>query len=92
MTITMAKEERISLRVDSKTKSLLETAAAARQQSVTEFMLENSMQAAHDAILDRNLFVLEGEDFDTLVERLSDVEENRKRFERLNSIARPWEE
>ena len=91
MTITMAKEDRLNIRVSSKVKVLLEAAAESRQQTVTEFVLESALASASDAILDRNLFVLPPEDFNDLVESLSDPEANLKLLERLESKAKKWQ-
>lgn len=91
MSITMAKEDRINLRVSSQQKTLLTSAAQARGVSVTEFILETSVRGANEAILDRSVFVLNPEAFDQLMEDLSDVQANRATLERILAIPRPWE-
>lgn len=91
MTITMAKEDRINLRVSSQQKTLLISAAQARGVSVTEFILETSVRGANEAILDRDVFVLNPQAFDQLMEDLSDVQANRATLEKILAIPRPWE-
>lgn len=91
MTITMAKDDRINIRVSSKVKTLLTAAAKSRNVSVSEFVLESAVQEANEAILDRSVFVLPAEDFDALAQMLEPSEENDRRIERLLSRAKPWE-
>lgn len=91
MTTTMAKEDRINLRVSSQQKTLLISAAQARGVSVTEFILETSVRGANEAILDRDVFVLNPQAFDQLMEDLSDVQANRATLEKILAIPRPWE-
>ena len=92
MTITMAKDERINLRVSSERKSLYAQVAQSQGISVTEFILNTVDREAHERILDRNIFVLDPEDFDQLIEELSDVDANQARLDKLLEIARPWED
>ncbi len=92
MTITMAKEERINLRVSSQQKTLLANAAQARGVSVTEFILDVSVKGANDALLDRNIFVLNPAAFDEIVLKLSDVSANRAKLEKIMEIPRPWQD
>lgn len=91
MTITMAKDNRISIRVSSKVKTLLTTAASARNLSVSEFILDSAVQEANEAILDRRTFVLSAEDFDELMILMSDTAENQRRYEELRQKAAKWE-
>lgn len=90
MTITMAKDERINLRVSSERKALYAQVAQSQGISVTEFILNTVDREAQDRILDRSIFVLAPEEFDQLVDQLSDVEANQARLQKLREIARPW--
>ena len=92
MTITMAKEDRINLRVSSQQKTLLANAAQARGVSVTEFILDVSVRGANEALLDRNIFVLNPDAFDEVVLKLSDAAANRAKLEKIMEIPRPWED
>ena len=53
------KAERIDLRVSITAKALLQRAAAARQQSVSEFVLDSAQTAAFEALADRREFILD---------------------------------
>ena len=90
MTITMAKEERINLRVSASQKLLLTNAADARGVSVSEFVLSSASAEAEEALLDRRDFVLTPEAFDQLMEDLSDVKANRAALEKILATPRPW--
>lgn len=92
MTITMAKEDRINIRVSSEVKTLLTAAAKTKNVSVSEFVLDSAMQEAHEALLDRNLFVLPAEAFDQLVKMLEPSEENNQRIEKLLSRKTRWDD
>jgi uncharacterized protein (DUF1778 family) len=92
MSITMAKEERINLRVSSSQKLLLTNAAHARGVSVSEFVLSSASAEAEEALLDRRDFVLTPEAFDQLIEDLSDVKANRATLEKILATPRPWQD
>ncbi|MEU9837190.1 DUF1778 domain-containing protein [Streptosporangium sp. NPDC048047] len=68
----MAKDERISLRVDAERKQLLEAASAAEGRSVSAFILDAATIAAEHALADRTVFRLSEEQwaaFDALSDR-----------------------
>jgi uncharacterized protein (DUF1778 family) len=88
----MAKEDRINLRVSSQQKTLFANAAQARGVSVTEFILDASVRGANEALLDRNIFVLNPDAFDEVVLKLSDAAANRAKLEKIMEIPRPWED
>ncbi|WP_310484693.1 DUF1778 domain-containing protein [Chamaesiphon sp. VAR_48_metabat_403] len=53
-----SKTERIDVRTTVAAKQLLQQAAATSHKSVSEFLLENGLQAAEATLADRRLFVL----------------------------------
>ena len=53
------KTERIDVRTTVAAKQLLQQAAATSHKSVSEFLLENGLQAAQATLADRRLFVLD---------------------------------
>jgi uncharacterized protein (DUF1778 family) len=55
---TKPKEQRIDLRVSATAKALLQHAAAARQKSVGEFVLDSAQTAAAEALANRREFLL----------------------------------
>ena len=52
------KGARLDLRVSPEQKHLFEEAAAATQQTMTEFVVQSAEVAAHDVLADRTRFVL----------------------------------
>jgi len=67
---TLSRTSRIELRLSRVAKSLIAQAAAVRHKSVTEFMLENSLNAAYDTLADQRLFALTEEQWDAFNARL----------------------
>jgi uncharacterized protein (DUF1778 family) len=55
------KTERIDIRTTTAVKQLLQQAAATSHKSVSEFLLENGLEAAQATLADRRLFVLDEE-------------------------------
>lgn len=56
----------INLRVDTKTRDLIDSAAAITGQNRTEFMLQGARVFAQSALLNQVLFLLNDEDWDNL--------------------------
>jgi uncharacterized protein (DUF1778 family) len=65
-----SRTSRIEMRLSPLAKSLIAQAAAARHKSVTEFMLENSLNAAYDTLADRRFFALTEEQWAAFNARL----------------------
>jgi uncharacterized protein (DUF1778 family) len=57
----IAKTERIDVRTTAAAKQLLQQAAATSHKSVSEFLLENGLEAAKATLADRRLFILDDE-------------------------------
>ncbi len=67
-----AKTVRIDVRTTAAAKQLLQQAAATSHKSVSEFLLENGLEAAQATLADRRLFVLDDESwqaFQTALDR-----------------------
>ena len=54
---------RFSIRATAKQKELISRAAASRKQSISEFVLENSLDAARGLEMDQASLVMSPEDF-----------------------------
>jgi uncharacterized protein (DUF1778 family) len=54
-----ARSERVDLRMTPSAKRTLQHAAAARNKTVTEFLLDSGMNAAFDTLADRRIFQLD---------------------------------
>jgi uncharacterized protein (DUF1778 family) len=66
------KTERIDVRTTVAAKQLLQQAAATSHKSVSEFLLENGLQAAQATLADRRLFLLDDdrwEEFQAILDR-----------------------
>ena len=61
MSITESKSERIEVHTTPSMKALLQRAAASSQKNVTEFLLEAGINAAEDALVNRQMFRLDDE-------------------------------
>jgi uncharacterized protein (DUF1778 family) len=72
MSTKTAKTERIDVRTTAAAKQLLQQAAATSHKSVSEFLLENGLEAAKATLADRRLFILDDESwqaFQTALDR-----------------------
>ena len=63
---------RFSIRATAKQKELISRAAARRNQSISEFVLENSVEAAEALELDNANFVLSPDDYKSFIEMLDE--------------------
>jgi uncharacterized protein (DUF1778 family) len=60
----------INLRIEAKTRQLIDDAAAILGKTRTEFMIESARREAIDVLLDQRLFVLEPEGYDAFLHAL----------------------
>jgi uncharacterized protein (DUF1778 family) len=63
---------RLSIRATAKQKEIISRAAASRRQSISEFVLENSIEAAEGLELDNAYFVLSPEKYRSFVAALDE--------------------
>lgn len=77
------KDERIELRVSRATKVLLQRAAAAREKSVTEFVLDSGLAAAEEALAERGQFVLDDSRWKEFLAALDAPAKRKSRLKRL---------
>ncbi|OGA00740.1 MAG: hypothetical protein A3H35_09355 [Betaproteobacteria bacterium RIFCSPLOWO2_02_FULL_62_17] len=77
------KAERIDLRVSITAKALLQRAAAARQKSVSEFVLDSAQTAAFEALADRREFRLDKKQWAAFLEALDSPPKKKPRLEKL---------
>ena len=83
MSIVEAKSERIEVRTTPHMKALLQRAATASHKSVTEFLLEAGMSAAEDALINRQLFRLDDEQWQMFQDALDRPVTEKPRLTRL---------
>jgi uncharacterized protein (DUF1778 family) len=60
----------INLRIETRTRQLIDDAAAVVGKTRTEFMVESARQQAVDVLLDQRLFVLDADRYDAFVDAL----------------------
>ena len=80
---TKPKEQRIDLRMSTTTKTLLQRAAAARQKSVSEFVLDRAQTAAAEALADRHEFLLDKKQWAAFLAALDAPPKKKSRLEKL---------
>ena len=62
----------INLRIEAKTRQLIDDAAAVMGKTRTEFMIESARRQAIDVLLDRRLFALDPDRYDAFTRALDD--------------------
>lgn len=62
----------INLRIEARTRRLIDDAAAALGKTRTEFMVDSARGRAIDVLLDRRLFVLDAQAHDAFIDALDD--------------------
>jgi uncharacterized protein (DUF1778 family) len=60
----------INLRIETRTRQLIDDAAAILGKTRTEFMIESARRQAIDVLLDQRLFVLDSERYDAFMHAL----------------------
>lgn len=60
----------INLRIETRTRALIDDAAAILGKTRTEFMIDSARALAIDVLLDQRLFVLEGQRYDAFMHAL----------------------
>jgi len=78
-----AKNERIVIRTTAKAKRVLQEAAAARNKTMTEFVLDVAMTEAAQVLADRRLFLLDDEQWEAFLAALDAPTKPRPRLESL---------
>lgn len=63
----------LNLRIEAKTRRLIDDAAASLGKTRTEFMVESARSRAVDVLLDRRLFALEAGSFAVFVQALDNA-------------------
>ena len=70
---------------------MLRRAADAADKSLTDFILESACQAAEQTLIDQRLFVVSGEQAQSLLELLERPAEDNAGLRDLFSRPEPWE-
>lgn len=78
-----AKNERIEIRTTTRVKRVLQEAAAARNKTMTEFVLDVAMTEAAEVLADRRLFLLNDEQWEAFLAALDAPTKPKPRLESL---------
>ena len=86
-----AKAEPVSMRIDDKTKSLIDRAATVLGQSRTEFMLASARERATEVLLNRSLFMLGDREWNSFTAALDEAPPANSKLRALLSRKVPWD-
>ena len=81
----------INLRIDSRTKQLIDSAAAALGKTRTEFMMDAARREAIEVLLERRLFALEAPQYDAFLDVLDNPPPPGPRLQSLLRRKPAWE-
>jgi uncharacterized protein (DUF1778 family) len=90
-TTTKARSERVDLRMTPTAKQVLLQAAAVSNKTLTEFLLDSGLHAAHDTLADRRLFVLDERQWDEFSAALEAPPADNPRLRELLGRKPAWE-
>jgi uncharacterized protein (DUF1778 family) len=88
------KDKRLSIRMTDEQKALLKQAARAQNMSVTQFVLEASLDTAHSVLadpLDQTLFHLPPDQWQAFCQRLDQPPQTNPALQKLFREQSPWE-
>ena len=86
----VSKTERVALRVTPAQRQLLSTAASLSDQSISEFVLTSTMEAAQNAVLDQKIIWMKPKDFEEFERRLAEPPKVNEGLARLFTKPLPW--
>ena len=77
------KDERIDLRLSRSAKVMLQQAAAVRHKTVSEFVLDSGLASAAETLADRQMFLLDDNQWQTFVSALDGPSAPKPGLEKL---------
>jgi uncharacterized protein (DUF1778 family) len=89
--VTEARSERVDLRMTRSAKRTLQRAAAVTNKTLTEFLLDTSLNAAFDMLADRRVFQLDEKRWDAFMAALAAPPKNNPRLRKLLARKPMWE-
>lgn len=89
--ISEGKSERVDLRMSPTAKRTLQRAAAIANKTVSEFLLDSSLAAAFDTLVDRRVFQLEEVQWAAFMAALDTPPRNNPRLRKLLAVKPPWD-
>ena len=88
---TQPRSERVDLRMTPAVKRTLQRAAAIRNKTLTEFLLDTGLIAALHALADRRVFQLDARRWNAFMKALSDPPSDNPRLRKLLGRKPAWE-
>jgi len=85
------REASINIRAMRSQRDLIDRAAAVRNKTRSDFMLEAACQEAENVLLDRRLFHLNDEDYDAFVLAMKEPLSANPTLQKLLAKKAPWE-
>lgn len=85
-----SRSERIDLRMTPAAKRTLQQAAAVKNKTLTEFLLDTGLNAAFDALADRRVFQLDARRWDKFMAALDKPPKENPRLRKLLARKPKW--
>jgi uncharacterized protein (DUF1778 family) len=89
--MTESRSERVDLRMTPSAKRTLQRAAAVSNKTLTDFLLDSSLNAAVDALTDRRVFELDEARWNAFMTALSRPPKDNPRLRKLLARKPAWE-
>ena len=91
ITSSSSRSARLGLRATPEQGAILRRAAEVARKSLTDFILDSACQAAEQTLLDQRLFMVSGDQYQTLLDRLEQPEQANGGLRDLFARKAPWE-
>lgn len=86
------RDERVDLRMTGETKRILQQGAAVKHKTLSEFLVDSGINAAHDAIADRRQFVLNDKQWNEFMRLLDNPPKHNPGLRRLLAHKPRWKD
>ena len=90
-TSSAPRSARLGLRTTPNQEAVLRRAADVAHKSLTDFILDSACLAAEQTLLDQRLFMVSGNQYQTLLDLLEQPEQNNDGLRDLFSRPAPWD-
>ena len=91
MSAAESRSERVDLRMTPSVKRTLQLAAASRNKTLTEFLLDSGLTAATDALADGRIFQLDDEQWEAFQTALDNPPKDNPKLRQLLRRKPSWE-
>jgi uncharacterized protein (DUF1778 family) len=86
-----ARTERVDLRMTPAAKRTLQRAASVANKTLTEFLLDTGLNAAHDTLADRRVFELDEKRWNAFMKALASPPKDNPRLRALLARRPAWD-